>query len=277
MVDPLSPGVAMTPELSPSVTMARRYRPTAMNDRFVGAKNGHGVWQQIISQMPPHSLYIEPFLGTGAVLLRKKPARASIAVDIDAAVIARFKPPPGTIVIRGDGIQYLRRRRWTGGEMVYCDPPYVMSARSCPRQYYAHEFSEADHERLLSVLLTIPSPVILSGYWSELYAERLKAWRTVTFTTANRAGQKVIEWLWMNYPEPFDFHDTRYMGRNFRERERIKRKKLRWVGFIMRMSTFERAAILDAVNDARSAMRTTTPSVTMGRPFRSEGRAPRSP
>jgi len=230
-----------------------------MHDRFIGAKNGHGVWQQIISQMPPHTLYIEPFLGTGAVLLRKKPARASIAIDSEAAVIARFnasaKPPPGTTVICGDGIRHLRQRRWTGGELVYCDPPYVMSARSCQRQYYAHEFTDADHERLLSILLTLPCPVLLSGYWSELYGDRLKTWRTITFTTPNRAGQTATEWLWMNFPEPFDFHDTRYMGRNFRERERIKRKKLRWVSFITRMNTFERAAILDAVNDARSRMR----------------------
>ena len=201
---------------------------------------------------------MEPFLGTGAVLLRKKPAGSSIAIDIDAAVTLRFNerldPPPGTTVICGDGVQYLRERRWTGGELVYCDPPYVMSARSCQRPYYVHEFTEADHKRLLDVLASLPCAVILSGYWSQLYADRLQGWRTVTFTTANRAGARVTEWLWMNYPEPFEFHDTRFMGRNFRERERIKRKKLRWVGFIKRMGTFERAAILDAIADVRSGI-----------------------
>jgi DNA adenine methylase len=226
----------------------------------VGAKSGAGVWQQIISQMPPHTTYIEPFLGTGAVLLRKKPARSTIAIDIDAAAVSRLAVQPGTTVICGDGIRYLRTRRWTGGELVYCDPPYLMSSRSCPRRYYRHEFSDADHERLLDVLLGIPCPVILSGYASKLYANKIGHWRTHTFTTSNRAGQRVTECLWMNFPEPFEYHDTRFMGTNFRERERIKRKKLRWVQFILRMSTFERAAILDAVNEARSTLAVFNPS-----------------
>ena len=36
-----------------------------------------------------------------------------------------------------------------------------------------------------------------------------------------------IEWLWMNYAEPAELHDLRYLGSNFREHERIKRKKTR--------------------------------------------------
>ena len=36
--------------------------------------------------MPPHDLYVEAFAGTGQVLLKKRPARASIAIESDAAV-----------------------------------------------------------------------------------------------------------------------------------------------------------------------------------------------
>jgi hypothetical protein len=36
---------------------------------------------RIINLMPPHDVYLEPFLGGGAVLRAKKPARLSIGVD----------------------------------------------------------------------------------------------------------------------------------------------------------------------------------------------------
>ena len=41
---------------------------------YPGGKNGAGVYQAIINQMPPHQTYIEGFLGSGAVLRMKKPA-----------------------------------------------------------------------------------------------------------------------------------------------------------------------------------------------------------
>src|SRR5438128_6058115 len=59
--------------------------------KFVGSKGGAGVWQRIISEMPPHDFYVEAFAGTGQVLLHKRPARASIAIDGDAPVCARLR------------------------------------------------------------------------------------------------------------------------------------------------------------------------------------------
>lgn len=32
---------------------------------YKGGKAGAGVYQQIINQIPPHDVYIEPFLGGG--------------------------------------------------------------------------------------------------------------------------------------------------------------------------------------------------------------------
>jgi DNA adenine methylase len=42
--------------------------------RYDGGKGAMGVAQWIINQIPPHRVYIEPFLGGGAVLRLKKPA-----------------------------------------------------------------------------------------------------------------------------------------------------------------------------------------------------------
>ena len=75
---------------------------------YPGGKAGSGVYQQIINQIPPHQVYIEPFLGGGAVLLHKRPAWSSIGIDSDAAVVAawslRDDLPLGAIVSCGDAI-----------------------------------------------------------------------------------------------------------------------------------------------------------------------------
>ena len=57
---------------------------------YPGGKNGAGVFQSIINQMPPHDRYIEPFLGSGAVFRLKSPARVNVGIDIDPKAIALF-------------------------------------------------------------------------------------------------------------------------------------------------------------------------------------------
>lgn len=68
---------------------------------YPGGKAGPGVYQQIINQMPPHDVYIEAFLGAGAIMRRKRPAGLNIGIEADAGVIANFGDPPWPIgVIR---------------------------------------------------------------------------------------------------------------------------------------------------------------------------------
>lgn len=236
---------------------------------YPGGKAGSGVYQRIISQQPPHEAYIEPFLGGGAVMRRKLPALINIGIDADVEVISGALAdlaaglwPTSTSAGGGGAAGYefrqenalvwLRNRSWTGRELVYCDPPYLMETRRRRRQLYRCELSSADHVRLLDVVLKLPCMVQISGYWSELYASRLAAWRTVSFQAQTRGGTTATEWLWMNYPEPVELHDYRYLGSGFRERERLKRLRSRWLARLARMGRLERGALL-------SAMRSTWP------------------
>ncbi|MCY4151615.1 MAG: hypothetical protein OXE94_05195 [Aestuariivita sp.] len=57
---------------------------------WFGSKATNGLFQAIIASMPPHDVYIECFLGGGAILKRKPPAMRSIGIDRDARAIATF-------------------------------------------------------------------------------------------------------------------------------------------------------------------------------------------
>jgi hypothetical protein len=218
---------------------------------YPGSKGGSGVWQAIVNQVPPHRLWIEAFVGSGAVTRALRPAERRIVIDQDASVITAWQAVPGVAAVCADAVQWLAETRFgmnPADVVVYCDPPYLRSVRSCQRDYYRHEFASADdHRRLLAVLRALPARVLLSGYPSELYRRELPGWRTVTFQTVTHRGQKVTECLWLNFPEPFALHDYRWLGRNFRERERIKRKQARWHRRLLAMPLLERAAILETV------------------------------
>lgn len=236
---------------------------------YRGGKGGSGVYQQIINQIPPHRVYIEPFLGGGSVMLHKKPAIVNIGIDSDGDVVQAWQRDPtagngddgsllpGAIVKHGDAISFLKSYDWQGGEFVYADPPYLMSVRRSKQSIYRHEFSsEEEHRALLDVLKSLPCMVALSGYWSSLYSESLQGWRSISFNSVTRSGKVAREWLWMNYQEPTALHDYRYLGGNFRERERIARIKRRWHARLLRMDQLQRFAILSTISELGDASAT---------------------
>src|ERR1700752_2192642 len=75
---------------------------------YLGSKAGAGAAEQIIGHFPPHSVYVEAFLGGGAVLRRKAPALHSIAIDIDPEVVTRWRCVcwPGLDLVEGDAIAW---------------------------------------------------------------------------------------------------------------------------------------------------------------------------
>jgi DNA adenine methylase len=224
---------------------------------YLGGKAGAGVYQTIINRMPPHRVYIEPFLGSGAVMRHKKPASLNIGIDRDReAVKAAARElidgigEGGFCFEAGDGVAFLRSYDFAGDELVYCDPPYLFETRSSERTRYDYEFGDkAEHIALLDIVTALPCMVMISGYWSRLYAKRLCDWHSVKFQAMSH-GSPRTEYLWSNFSELVALHDYRHLGTNFRERERIKRKKQRWTSRLHRLPMMERQALLAAIDEA---------------------------
>lgn len=83
--------------------------------------------------------------------------------------------------------------------LIYCDPPYVLSARIGGKRQYKHEMTDADHEELLAVLKEHRGPVLISGYPSELYDRELRDWYQNTASATGQLGRRRQEVLWMNF------------------------------------------------------------------------------
>lgn len=254
---------------------------------YPGGKSVGGIFQRIINEIPPHSIYVEPFLGNGAVMRRKKPAIRSFGIDLDADVFDHWRGHEidGLELYCCDGIEWLKHffglyrvtpdsarqlqlfsvaefgdppshsatsngdgAEYVDRAFVYADPPYDMDSRRNKRPIYKHQFDEDQHAELLRVLKQLCSFVMVSSYDSALYRSEFSDWRLIQIPTTNRANSPATECLWMNYPPPCELHDYSYLGSDKRERERIRRRIKNWSRGVARLPSLERNAIVDAIN-----------------------------
>lgn len=230
----------------------------------------------MINQIPPHRVFISPFLGDCAVLRKKRPAQVQIGVDRLRSNLDRWSQNPlaGSCDLRlycCDGTDWLRHafdlyrvpdppshNLATAAAVaafgvpaseifVYIDPPYILSSRRSQSPMYEYEMTDGQHGELLAVVVRLPCRVMVSHYPHPLYQTALKSWRTWTYRSQTRGGKLATEQVWCNFEEPDVLHDTRFLGANKRQRERIRRRRRNWSAGLARMPAMERQAILDEI------------------------------
>lgn len=237
---------------------------------YNGGKSGNGTYQQIINHIPPHGIYIAPFAGHDGVFQKIRRADISILNDKDSRVIERwrhasilknclvcenymqgslFEQPEKPIVIlrNQDYSSIIAKFKDTADAFIYCDPPYKMDTRKSGKKIYLFDWMEdREHEDFLNLAITCNCGVMISAYESDLYNDMLKGWNTHRFMSMTRTGLRQ-EIIYYNYPKPTILHDFQYLGKNYRERERIKRKVTRFENKMNRLPEIERAAILSNI------------------------------
>ena len=98
---------------------------------------------------------------------------------------------------------------------------------------------------MLELLKSLPCHIILSGYPSLLYDDLLDDWRTIELQAMTRGGPRT-EKLWFNYDIDRTYW-AGYAGKNFTDRQRIKRKAQRWGQKYRALPNAERLAVLAAI------------------------------
>ena len=219
--------------------------------RYPGGKGR--CYKAIVTLMSEHDTYIETHLGGGAVMRHKRPARRSIGVELDEAVVCKWLELPHLPceITKADAASFLRSFPFDGSELVYSDPPYLLETRRSER-IYRHEYTVEQHVELLEVLLTLPCPVVVSGYRSALYDDMLRGWRSVEFPGDSHVGPRT-EVAWLNYPPPDVLHDHAHLGAGFRERERVRRRRDGLLARIGKLASHERNALIEGMAERHGA------------------------
>lgn len=240
-------------------TEKREKLKSNLGDHYFGGKSQEGVYQTLINLMPPHSVFVEAYLGAGAIMRNKKPAQMNVGIDLDPVVISAWKDhelaSKGKLkLIEGSAIPVLQN--WLGfspDTLVFCDPPYLAETRrSDQKRYNCEMLSKADHIELLKAILSLSCMVMICGYPSDLYEQFLSDWRTVDYFSTDRAGNRRLERVWLNFAETDELHDFRFLGANFREREKIRRKQKRLKAKLEKMPRLERLALFAVIDELRN-------------------------
>jgi DNA adenine methylase len=211
---------------------------------YFGSKATSGLCQPIIALMPPHDTYIETHLGGGAIMKRKPPAVNNVGIDINPKALADFDCDYPVHKVNGCAHRFLAEYDYRGRELIYSDPPYLPYTRTSGRRY-RFDYEQPDHVELLALLKTLPCHVMLSGYPSVLYDELLDGWRSLELQVMNQAGVRT-EKLWFNFT-PDRVHWASFAGKNFTDRQRIKRKAANWAKRYRGLPRAERLAVLAAM------------------------------
>lgn len=159
----------------------RDNRAKGVTAGYPGGKSGLGVYHRIINEIPPHDIYLEPFLGAGSIMYYKRPAIRDVGVDINGGVVrdARKYLTQGELMV-GDGVDLLQRllaehterelnsqrkgvrlkasaitkKVWGGMDpvaslgdsaekvVIYADPPYFLPSRRSAAKIYSAEASD---------------------------------------------------------------------------------------------------------------------------------------
>lgn len=227
---------------------------------YLGSKGNSGLYQFIINKMPKHDIYIEPFFGTGVIASKKKPSPIdNIGIEVDEKLYSEMTMRyPHFNFFNENSIKTIpchidRYKHGAHKILIYFDPPYLWSTRSdLKHSRYKHEMTDEDHKTFLSMAAAIKEKnifMMISGYKNDLYMSMLENWNYFEFETMSRGGPRT-ESLWCNFnPDDFEKHQYDYVGHNFVDRQRIKRKSKRLINKFRNMSYDERTSIIKDINE----------------------------
>jgi DNA adenine methylase len=242
------------------------------SESYNGGKSGNGTYQTIINHIPPHDLYAELFAGHAGVFRKIRRAAFSILNDINPEVMQRWENSTSlkdclvcqdyrqgnlfnkreakpVVILKNTHYKYIIQKLTTANSaFLYLDPPYLMETRKSTQKLYG-AFDWPDirpHEELLAQIKHIAVNTMISSYGNSLYDSELKAWNKTKFNSTTRRGVRE-ETIYFNYDPPTILHDFSYLGADYRERERIKRKVVRFEEKIKRLPAMERTAILSRI------------------------------
>lgn len=85
--------------------------------------------------------------------------------------------------------------------LMYLDPPYVRSARKSGA-LYNHEMDDEGQILLLDTIEKSRAKIVISGYESELYNQRLAGWYKDSTQSQTTSAKMATETIWMNYEPP---------------------------------------------------------------------------
>ena len=215
---------------------------------YVGNKNFSNVIHFLVNHLPLSSRYFSLFFGSGGLENSIYTASSKwICSEIDPNC-KKYEKPPQSMIEFSDYKDLIESFVFTRSDLIFADPPYILSSRSSDKKYYKFEFTTRDHIEFLNYMISINSNIMITHPECGLYSSFLHEWFSFPFSYMTRGGI-FKDCLYSNFSIGSRVQLLSYdcLGHNFIDRQRIKRQRSNIVNKFKRLNPQIRFALLKAL------------------------------
>lgn len=192
---------------------------------YPGNKDFSNVIHFLVNRLPKSKRYFSLFYGAGGLeqSIYTRDAKF-ICAEINPDN-KKFENSPLATIEYSDYKDLIEDNVFTSEDFVFADPPYIFSTRSTGKKYYKYEFTIPEHIEFLNYMISLPCKIMITHPEHDLYNKMLLGWRREDLNYMTRNGW-FKDSIWMNYdPGAIELLNYECLGRDFTDRQRIKRQR----------------------------------------------------
>lgn len=213
-------------------------------NKYVGNKDFSNVIHFLINRLPKSERYFSLFFGGGGLENSVYTADAFFVCAEKNPECKKLEIPSMARIEFFDYVALLEAFDFNICDFVFADPPYMFSTRRTGKKYYKHEFSEAAHIEFLNYMISLPCKIMITHPECDLYNEYLKDWSKEELNYMTRNGW-FKDTVWTNYNTAgIVLLNYDCLGKDFTDRQRIKRQRANVVNKFKKLDNQVRQAIV---------------------------------
>jgi len=215
---------------------------------YVGNKNFSNVIHFLVNHLPLSNRYFSLFFGSGGLENSVYTASAKWICSEINPECKKYEKPPQSIIAFLDYKDLIESFVFTDSDLIFADPPYLLSSIRSGKNYYPFRFTTHDHIEFLNYMISNNSKIIITHPECGLYSSFLQEWFSFPFSYMTRGGM-FHDCLYTNFSIGSRVELLSYdcLGHNFIDRQRIKRQRLNIVNKFKRLNPQIRFALLAAL------------------------------
>jgi len=215
---------------------------------YVGNKNFSNVIHFLVNHLPLSDRYFSLFFGSGGLENSVYTATANwICSEIDP-FCKKYEKPPQSIIEFSYYKYLIESFVFTSSDLIFADPPYMLSSTRAGKNYYPFGFTTHDHIEFLNYMISCNANIMITHPECNLYSSMLPEWNIIPFSYMTRGGI-FRDCLYTNFSIGSRVELLSYdcLGHNFIDRQRIKRQRSNIVNKFKRLNPQIRFSILKAL------------------------------
>jgi DNA adenine methylase len=210
---------------------------------YIGNKGGQSILPILTNLIPCSHRYFSLFFGAGG-LEKSKPFSNIKWVCSEINPSNKKYTTPLANIVYSSYQELIADNNFTSEDFIFADPPYVLSTRLSGKKLYKFEFDEQSHVEFLTSVSNLPAKILITHPVHDLYNSHLTSWFKLPMRYQTRKGI-YNDCVWMNYDvSSIELHNYNFLGKDFTERQQIKRKRHNIINRIESLSYHEKMAIL---------------------------------